>query len=319
MTARATPEEVAKSISSVSVEVLTLEEFNSILETGKVQAYIGIEPSNILHLGTLVACEPLIRLAKAGFKTKFLLADIHGWLNDKGELEHLKEVARQNQELLSKVVKSRGVESLNVEFVYGSSYQLSEGYVKELMRLAKLVTASEARKAMDMISKKDVMYKVGSEIYALMQCLDIGYLGVNVAVGGMDQRKIHVMAREYLRKLGYPKPVAIHTPIILGLDGGAKMSKSLDNAIFLDDGEEEVSRKVFQAFCPERELENNPLTMIVERVVFPWLGVFEAGGKTYSDYSEFVQDWRSGVLTAKKLKEALTEALNNILRRIQTA
>lgn len=127
------------------------------------------------------------------------------------------------------------------------------------------------------------------------------------------------MAREYLRKLGYAKPVAIHTPIILGLDGGAKMSKSLDNAIFLDDGEEEVSRKVFQAFCPEGELDNNPLIMIVERVVFPWLGHFEAGGKIYNDYSDFVQDWRSGVLTAKKLKEGLTEALNGILRRIQTS
>lgn len=319
MSARASAEEVAQSISSVSVEILTVEEFIDVLRTGKVQAYIGIEPSNVLHLGTLVACEPLIRLANAGYKTKFLLADIHGWLNDKGELEQLREIARQNHELLLKIIKSRGVEQLNVEFVYGSSYQLSEGYVKELMRLAKLVTASEARKAMDMISKKDVMYKVGSEIYALMQCLDIGYLGVNVAVGGMDQRKIHVMAREYLRKLGYAKPVAVHTPIILGLDGGAKMSKSLDNAIFLNDGEEEVSRKVFQAFCPEGELDNNPLTMIVERVVFPWQGYFEAGGKRYNDYSEFVQDWRSGALTAKKLKEDLTEALNKILRRIQTS
>ncbi|MCS7146252.1 MAG: tyrosine--tRNA ligase [Nitrososphaerota archaeon] len=313
------PEEVARLVSDASVEVLTEEELLTLINERKVRAYIGIEPSNVLHLGTLVACEPLIRLAKAGFKTIFLLADIHGWLNDKGELDQLQEIAKRNQELLQKLVRAKGVKDSDVEFVYGSSYQLNARYVTELMRLSKLVTASEARKAMDTISKRDVMYKVGSEIYALMQCLDIGYLGINVAVGGMDQRKIHVMAREYLRKLGYTKPVAIHTPIILGLDGKAKMSKSLNNAIFLDDGEKEISEKIYQAFCPEREAENNPLIMLVERVVFPWLGRLEVGGRAYLSFEEFLADWRQGAVTARMLKESLTESLCDILSRISSA
>ncbi|MEM0381573.1 MAG: tyrosine--tRNA ligase [Nitrososphaerota archaeon] len=319
MVITASPEEVGKALADASVEVLTEEELYSLLKMGGVRAYIGIEPSNVLHLGTLVACEPLIRLAKAGFKTIYLLADVHGWLNDKGELDQLQEIAKKNQELLSKILRSRGVSEADVEFVLGSSYQFDTKYVMKMMHLAKLVTASEARKAMDTISKKDVMHRVGSEFYALMQCLDIGYLGVNVAVGGMDQRKIHVMAREYLRKLGYAKPVAIHTPIILGLDGRAKMSKSLDNAIFLDDDEDSVSRKIFQAFCPEHEMEGNPLTMLVRWVVFPWLGFFEAGGKTYQSFEEFAEDWRSGYLRAKILKEGLTEALSKIMRGIRSS
>lgn len=301
------------------MEVLTEEELHNLLSEGEIQAYIGIEPSNVLHLGTLVACEPLIRLAKAGCKTIFLLADIHGWLNDKGELDQLRDIARQNQELLLKLLRARRVDDSNIKFVYGSDYQLETRYVMELMRLSKLVTASEARKAMDMISKKDVMHKVGSEIYALMQCLDIGYLGVNVAVGGMDQRKIHVMAREYLRKLGYPKPVAVHTPIILGIDGKAKMSKSLNNAIFLNDDEAEVAQKIHQAFCPEREVDNNPLLMIVEKIVFPWLGSIEVAGKIFTNYKDFAADWKSGHIGAKSLKESLTEYLAKILRMISAS
>jgi len=316
MVAKISQEEFFSRIRSASVEVLTPEELESLIHSGRVQAYIGIEPSNVLHIGTLVACEPVLLVAGAGFRVKFLLADIHGWLNDKGELDQLREMASRNGELLLKMVRARGIDTSNIEFVYGSSYQFSEKYVMELMRLAKLVTAAEAKKAMDTISKKDVSHRVGAEIYALMQCLDIAYLGVNVAVGGMDQRKIHVMAREYLRRMGYEKPVAIHTPIILGLDGRAKMSKSLNNAIFLDDGEGEVAEKIFQAFCPEGETENNPLTMIVQHVVFPWLGLVEVSGKAYESYERFLEDWRSKRITARSLKDALTEQLIKILKLI---
>jgi len=311
---------VADSVAEASVEVLTREELLGLfLGGGGVRAYIGIEPSNVLHLGTLVACEPLLRLAAAGHKGIFLLADIHAWLNDKGELDELHDTARRNHEILARVARARGIREGVVEFVYGSSYQLEGRYILELFKLAKIVAASEARKAMDMISKKDVMHKVGSEVYALMQCLDIGYLGVNIAIGGMDQRKIHVMAREYLRRLGYPKPVAIHTPIILGLDGKAKMSKSLNNALFLNDDEATVAAKIHDAFCPERAVDNNPLIMIAERIVFPWLGSIEAGGRTYEVFSDLVRDWRDGVLRARALKDSVAEAIIRILRRIAAA
>ena len=44
-------------------------------------------------------------------------------------------------------------------------------------------------------------------------------MGVNVAVGGFAQRKVHVLAIENLKKLGYPTPVAIHSGAIIGTDG----------------------------------------------------------------------------------------------------
>jgi tyrosyl-tRNA synthetase len=312
-------EELLRAVKAASEEVITEEELLQLLEEKRVRAYIGFEPSNVIHLGALVVCEPIIQLMRAGFSGVFLMADVHGWLNHKGELDVLKETAAQNIELLKKITRARGVEDSVVSFVLGSDYQLGEGYILELFKLARLVTASEARKSMDTISKKDVMHRVSSEIYALMQCIDIAFLKINVAVGGMDQRKIHVMAREYLRKLGHQKPVAIHTPIILGLDGHAKMSKSLENAIFLNDGEEDVSRKIYKAYCPEGVEEGNPVTQIVKHIIFPWTGGFEVAGNCYTSYSEFLADWVSRRVGAKALKDAVTESIISVLRKINSS
>jgi len=56
-------------------------------------------------------------------------------------------------------------------------------------------------------------------IYPIMQMVDIARLNVDAAVGGIDQRKIHMLAREYLPSIGIKAPLCIHTPILNGLDG----------------------------------------------------------------------------------------------------
>lgn len=304
------------SIKKVSVEILMENELYSLINEGNITAYIGYEPSNILHIGSLVACSPLLHLAKHGFKCKILLADVHAWLNGKGELEELREIGKQNEKMLRKVCEAFGVDPESIEFVYGSDYQLSEDYVKVLLKFSQHITATKARKAMDMISKKEVFHKVSSEIYALMQCIDILYLKVNVAIGGIDQRKIHVMARDYLHKMNYIKPVAIHTPILLGIDGKQKMSKSLNNAIFLNDSPEQIEHKIREAYCPEGSPERNMIFDVLQYIILPWEGSIEMNGMLYSDMSKILNDWVEKKITAKTLKRAVTEALIRILKRM---
>ena len=304
------------SIKKVSAEIVTQDELYSLIKEGNVTAYIGYEPSNVLHIGSLVACSPLLLLAKHGFKCKILLADVHAWLNGKGELEELREIGEQNEKMLRKVCKAFGVDPESIEFVYGSDYQFSKDYIKVLLQFSQHITASKARKAMDMISKKEVSYKVSSEIYALMQCIDIFYLKVNVAIGGTDQRKIHMMARDYLHKINYIKPVAIHTPILLGIDGKQKMSKSLNNAIFLNDSPEQIEHKIRKAYCPEGSPERNMVFDILQYIILSWEGSIEVNGTLYSDMSAVLNDWIKKRITAKMLKDAVTEALIRILKRM---
>jgi tyrosyl-tRNA synthetase len=309
-------DELLRELKEVSVEILVEDELQSIIGNERVYAYIGFEPSNILHLGALVASEPLIRLAQHGVRIKFLLADVHAWLNGKGELEELGNLAELNKRLLKGICKARGIDLSLVEFVYGSDYQFKEDYIKSVLKLSKLVTAAKARKSTDMISKKDYAYKVSSEIYALMQVIDIGYLNVKIAVGGLDQRKIHVLAREYLEKCGYEKPVVIHTPIILGLDGKSKMSKSLENTILLTDDESSIQQKIWNAFCPEGQTQNNPLIDIVKYVVFPWRGYLEIENRRFEKFQEFESVWIRKEVPAPKLKEAMMFEISEILSRV---
>ncbi|MEN2975492.1 MAG: tyrosine--tRNA ligase, partial [Candidatus Caldarchaeales archaeon] len=305
------------SIKNASLEILTEDELFSLLMGGKISAYIGFEPSNTLHLGSLVACRPLLTFLKFGFKGKILLADVHAWLNGKGELDELKMIGKRNEDILKRVCKAFGVDVGLVEFIYGSEYQFNEEYIKLVMKLSKFVTASEARKAMDIISKRGESHKVSSEIYPLMQCVDIMYLNVNVAIGGIDQRKIHVMAREFLKKLGYGKFVAIHTPIILGLDGKTKMSKSLGNALTFDDDNEMIIHKIKMAFCPEGVVDGNPLFDIIEHVIFPWMGGLEIRNNYYMNLSELKNSWKRKEISALELKDAVAYTLSRIFDKIK--
>src|SRR5690606_8554711 len=95
-------------------------------------------------------------------------------------------------------------------------------------------------------------------------------LGADVALGGMDQRKIHMLAREHLPSIGYPAPVCIHTPIISGLDE-KKMSSSAGNVISVADSGEVIKKKIKKAFCPP-EVEGNPVLQIMQHHVFPRAG-----------------------------------------------
>ena len=92
---------------------------------------------------------------------------------------------------------------------------------------------------------------------------------------GMEQRKANILAREVAEKYGWKKPVAVHHPLILGLQGipqgvdfkndpdasvEYKMSKSNPkSAVYMHDSYEEIKAKVAGAYCPEKIIEGNPM------------------------------------------------------------
>jgi tyrosyl-tRNA synthetase len=115
--------------------------------------------------------------------------------------------------------------------------------------------------------------------YPAMQVSDIFYLDLDVAYGGMDQRRAHMLARETSKKLALKTPVAIHTPLLTGLqaDGRmdpieAKMSKSIpDTMLSIHDDPQSVEKKIRKAFCPEKQIEGNPVLELCKFVIFPEL------------------------------------------------
>ncbi|MEF8773969.1 MAG: tyrosine--tRNA ligase, partial [Halobacteriales archaeon] len=263
-------------------EVVTDEEIRDLAADPEGRrAYVGYEPSGALHLGHLLTANKLIDLQEAGFEVVVLLADVHAYLNGKGTFEEIRETA----ERMKAQFVAYGLEEDSTEFVLGSDYQLDDDYELELHQLELSTTLSRAERAMAEIQSGDTV-TVSHVVYPLMQALDIAHLDLDLAVGGIDQRKVHMLAREELPGLGYDAPTALHTPIIADLKTGIGKMSTSENPVTgeetitlsMEDSTADIESNIEQAYCPptrdpepddhgnERE---NPVLELFQYHVFP--------------------------------------------------
>jgi tyrosyl-tRNA synthetase len=307
-------------------EVVTEEEVRALSEDPEGRrAYVGYEPSGVLHIGHMLTANKLIDLQEAGFEVVILLADVHAYLNDKGTFDEIRETAeRMKQQFVA-----YGLDESHTEFVLGSEYQLDEEYVLDLHALELETTVARAQRAMAEIQRGEHA-KVSQMVYPLMQALDIEYLDLDLAVGGLDQRKVHMLAREELPSVGYEARPALHTPILADLTTGVgKMSSSEGVTISMEDAAEELVEKVNSAFCPPtadpdpdsdgREREN-PVLQIFQYHVFPRFDevVVErpekyGGDLEYASYADLAADLESGELHPADAKGALATYLDELI------
>ncbi|NHN46020.1 tyrosine--tRNA ligase [Halostella sp. JP-L12] len=313
-------------ITRNAAEVVTEDEVEAMAEDpeGK-RAYVGYEPSGVLHIGHMLTANKLIDLQEAGFEVTVLLADVHAYLNDKGTFEEIRETAERMQEQFI----AYGLDEDRTDFVYGSSYQTDEDYELDLHALQVETTLNRAQRAMAEIQSGETA-KVSHVVYPLMQALDIEYLDVDLAVGGLDQRKVHMLARENLPELGYDSPTSLHTPILADLTTGeGKMSSSEGVTISMEDSAEDLEEKVNSAYCPptrdpepddEGNERENPVLQIFEYHVFPRFEEVvverpdEYGGDLeYEDYETLADDLESGELHPADAKSALADYLDRLI------
>ena len=301
-------------------EIVTEEELEELLNRKEVPcAYVGYEPSGKIHMGHVLTVNKLIDLQKAGFKVTVLLADVHAYLNRKGTLEEVRKVADYNR----RCFVALGLDEKKTDFVYGSDYQFGAEYMLNVLKLSRAVTLNRARRSMDEVGRAMDDPTVSQMVYPLMQAVDIAMLKVDVAVGGIDQRKIHMLARENLKSIGFKTPVCIHTPILIGLDG-TKMSSSKDNFISVDDTGEEIHRKFKKAYCKIGDLENNPILAILRYHIFPRYEtvVIErpekfGGNLIYTSYYEMENDFVAENVHPMDLKNAAAKYIDQILESVR--
>jgi tyrosyl-tRNA synthetase len=147
-----------------------------------------------------------------------------------------------------------------------------------------------------------------------MQALDIGAMGVHVAVGGFAQRKVHVLAIENLKKLGYPTPVAIHSGAIIGTDGKRLMSKSFGNTINLDETQESLEIKIRKTFCSPGDIEVNPILSWYKTLILPLLdGPLQFGTLSIADYKSLETAWAKKEISPQEFKKSAVRDLADLL------
>lgn len=354
MAKKLSSEERFELIKRNTEEILTDEDLKALIVSGeKIKHYIGFEISGKPHLGHGLVCMSKIKdFADAGAEVSVFLADWHSWINDKlgGDMKIIQKVGVPFfREALIAAYKCVGGDPKDLKFVLGSElYGKSGNYWETVIDVSKNTTLGRIERSITIMGRKEgESVDFAKLIYPPMQVADIFVQGVNVAHAGNDQRKAQVIARDVALKLKNPlknkkgesiKPVAVHGHLILGLQkpnvwpvpkeslqdlwSQMKMSKSIpSSAIYMTDNEEEVRKKIAGAFCPEGEIEFNPLIDWAKYIVFinekSKLQVKRpekyGGNKTYNNFEELKSDFGSRKLHPMDLKNAMADKLVEIL------
>jgi tyrosyl-tRNA synthetase len=216
----------------------------------------------------------------------------------------------------------------------GSDLVDEKEYWERVIRISKASSVARIKRAMTIMgrSEEDADADASKLIYPAMQAADIFHQDLDLAVGGMDQRHAHMLARDVASKLNYKKPVALHWPLLMGLQGGgrmdaaeSKMSKSNpDSAIFLHDKPDLVQAKLKKAFCPQGQVEENPVLDHARLVIFPELGHMDikrpekfGGNLHFATYDELAASFGAGKLHPMDLKSAVAGHISEILGPVQ--
>ena len=318
--------DVAAEILNNVAEAVTPEEVDMLAEApdGK-RAYVGYEPSGVLHAGHMLTATKLIELQSVGFEVIVLLADVHAYLNGKGTMEEIQTTAQQMQSQFL----AYGLDSSATEFVLGSSFQLEKEYTMDLHRLAVETSLPRAQRSMAEIAGGSSP-TVSQAIYPLMQALDIVYLDIDLAIGGTEQRKVHMLARDMLPRLGYDAPTCLHTPLISDLTTGVgKMSSSVGVTLSMDDSTASIEEKVTAAYCPPTadppptdagDARGHPILELFEYHVFPRVETVQidrpeeyGGTLTFETYGELESAIDDGSLHPADAKTALASYMDALI------
>ncbi|MEM5766530.1 MAG: tyrosine--tRNA ligase [Candidatus Aenigmatarchaeota archaeon] len=330
-------------IKGVGEEIITEEELRQLLETkDHPVAYDGFEPSGLAHIAFGIFRPILIEdLIKAGVRFKLYLADYFAWINNKlgGDLEKIKLAGKYFIE----VWKAAGLDTKKVEFVWASDLASRKEYWKKVILIAKSTTVNRANRALTIMGRKaGELKEVAQYFYPAMQIADIFELQVDICQLGLDQRRANMLARELGPKLGWWKPVVVSHHMLIGLQGvkqpegydenrdidiaiSSKMSKSKpSSSIFMHDSREEIFKKIRNAYCPEKIVENNPILDYTKHIIlrkFKSIKVerpLKFGGEIeFKSYGELEKAFKQGELHPLDLKNAVADYLDQIIKPVR--
>ena len=273
---------------SVGIEHIVdcLADETSMAGDGVLRCYVGFEPSGKAHIGWKVLSLQLKRMLEADANVLIFLADWHAWVNDKfgGNMEDIQKTAVYMEETFRALLgyPEEGDGPGQLRFYWASQLMDSGDYWARVLRCSKGATLPMVRKTFTIMGRDEASsdHDLSKFYYPAMQAADIFELNIDVAIGGMDQRKAHMFMRDMASKWNWKKATCLHTPILSSLKASGvrmdsfdhKMSKSDPNgALLLHDTLEKVQKKMKKAYL-DPEDEQSPVYELAEHVVLPEFG-----------------------------------------------
>lgn len=234
-----------------TVDLLPEAELVERLKTGRpLRVKFGADPSAPdLHLGHTVALCKLREFQDIGHQVIFLIGDFTGMIGDPtGKSETRRALTRQDvvanaETYRQQVFKVLDEERTEVRF---NSEWMDRVSAADFVRLCAHYTVARMLERDDFALRFRERRTIGIHefLYPLVQGYDSVVLGADLEVGGTDQRFNLLVGRELQRAYGQEPQVVLTLPLLEGVDGGQKMSKSLGNAIGITEAPEEIYGKV---------------------------------------------------------------------------
>lgn len=213
---------------------------------------LGLDPSAPdIHLGHAVVLRKIKQMQDLGHRAVIIIGDFTGKIGDptgksKGRKALTEEQVRQNAKTYEEqIFKVLDKEKTEVRF---NSEWLSKLNFEEVLKLAATTTVARMLERDDFQNryKNNMPIGVHEFFYPLMQAFDSVTLEADIELGGTDQTFNILMGRTLQKTMEQDPQVALFMPILEGLDGVEKMSKSLGNYIGVNEPAEVMFKKVME-------------------------------------------------------------------------
>tara|TARA_B110000116_G_scaffold62236_1_gene53259 strand:+ start:601 stop:1725 length:1125 start_codon:yes stop_codon:yes gene_type:complete len=253
---------------------------------GIIRAYVGFEPSGKAHIGWKIIAQTLRRLLDADVNVLVFLADWHAWVNDKfgGDMDKIQTTGRYMEEVFRALLghPEEGDGAGQLRFLYASELMDSGDYWARVLKCSKNMSLDRVRRTFSIMGRAEDSSDgdLSKFFYPAMQAADIFELQIDIAIGGMDQRKAHMYMRRVADRHNWLKATCVHTPILSGLKASGARMESFDHkmsksdpsgAILLHDDAKKMRKKMRKAYLDPQD-EKSPVYELVEHIVLPELG-----------------------------------------------
>ncbi|MFH0739530.1 MAG: tyrosine--tRNA ligase [bacterium] len=232
------PEKIKEILNRGVEEVIDKIHLETALKSGKkLRVKFGIDPTSPdLHLGHSIPLRKLRQFQDLGHNVILLIGDFTAQIGDpSGRMTSRKPLnMEQIKENMKEYVKQAGkiLDIKKAEIRYNSEWYDKKGLdfvmdISSRFTVARILERDDFQKRL----KKDIDISMQEIYYPLMQGYDSVALKADVEIGGTDQKFNLLMGRKVQKKYDLPEQDVITTPLLIGTDGEAKMSKSIGNYI----------------------------------------------------------------------------------------
>jgi tryptophanyl-tRNA synthetase len=281
----------------------------------------GDRPTGRLHLGHYVgSLANRVRLQHE-YESFFIIADLHT-LTTRPEPQFIRKIPTYINDMLLDYLSvgiDPNISTIFLQSAVPETYQLNLLFemLVTVPRLERMPTLKDMARDANMDSMP-----FGLLGYPVLQAVDILLPRAQAVPVGRDNQSHVELAREMARRFNNlygdlfpePQPIIGDIPLLVGTDGGSKMSKSLDNAIYLSDDIQTVRQKVMNMYTDPKRLHATDPGTVEGNPVFIYHDAFNPSAAEVDDLKE---RYRQGRVGDVEVKQKLAAAINNFLDPIR--